>query len=132
MSERIDYTTFFGDTVPARRFYAERDGAHYTLTVVYFSIPIDSHTAISFAAQAIRDKGKSTFYAFDSLDGIPGQVISVEEPDGRHIQAGVYFVDQRLYIAEGSVAPGGPAPSQFVQSIVIRDPEGEQIVLDPD
>ena len=131
--ERIDYTTFFEETVPARLYSAESGVGRYTLTAVYFSqAPTDAHTAISHASEAIRAKGEVTYYAFDSLDGIPGQMISVTEPDGRLIQAGVYFVDQRLYIAEGSVAAGNPAPSQFSQSIAILDPEGDPIVLDPD
>ena len=133
MTERIDYTTFLGETVPARRYYAERGSGRYTLTVVYFShAPTDAHTAISFAAQAIRDKGMPAYYAFADLDGIPGQMLSVTEPDGRIIQASVYFVDQRLYIAEGSVAAGDPAPSQFMQTIQIIGPGGERIILDPD
>ena len=131
MTERIDYATFFGETVPARRYYAERGSARYTLTVVYFThAPTDAHTAISFAAQAIRDKGTPTYYAFDSLDGIPGQMVSVTQPNGRLIQASVYFVEQRLYIAEGSVAAGNAAPMQFMQSILIIDPEGERIIVE--
>ena len=133
MSEGIDYTTFLGETVPARRFTAERGSARYTLTVVYFShAPTDAHTAISVAAQAIRDKGTPTYDAFADLDGIPGQLLSVSAPDGRTIQASVYFVDQRLYIAEGSVVAGDSAPSQFVQSIQIIGPEGGRIILVPD
>jgi len=133
MTERIDYTTFLGEAVPARRYYAERGSSRYTLTVVHFSqAPTDAHTAISFAAQAIRDKGMPTYYAFADLDGIPGHMVSVTEPDGRVIQASVYFVDQRLYIAEGSVAAGDSASSQFMQSILIIGPGGERIILDPD
>ena len=132
-TERIDYTTFFNDTVPARVYSAERGTGRYSLTVVYFSgVPTDSHTAISHAAEAIRAKGEVTYFAFDSLDGIPGQMISATQSDGRIVQASVYFVDQRLYIAEGSVAAGDPAPSQFNQSIRIVGPEGNPIVLDPD
>ena len=77
-------------------------------------------------------KGQLTYYAFHNLDGIPGQVISVTDPDGRLIQACVYFVDQRLYIAEGSVAAGYPPPSHFQQSISIVDPSGRRIILDDD
>jgi hypothetical protein len=133
ISEQIDYTTFFDETVPARLYSVESGTGRYNLTVVYFShVPTDSHTAVSHAAEAIREKGEVTYYAFDSLDGIPGQMISVTEPDGRLVQTTVYFVDQRLYIAEGSVAAGNPAPSQFSQSITIIDPEGDPIILDPD
>ena len=59
-------------------------------------------------------------------------MISVTQSDGRLVQASIYFIDQRLYIAEGSVAAGNPAPSQFNQSILIVDPEGDPIILDPD
>jgi hypothetical protein len=130
--EQIDYKTFFGQTVPARVYSAERGSGRYSLTVVYFAgAPTDSHTAVSYAAEAIRDKGVVTYFAFDSLDGIPGQMISTTQSDGRLIQAGVYFVDQRLYIAEGSVAAGGAAPAQFHQSIRIVDPVGNPIILEP-
>ena len=133
MTERIDYTTFFDQTVPARVYSAERGTGRYSLTVVYFSgVPTDSHTAVSHAAEAIREKGEVTYFAFDSLDGIPGQLISATQSDGRLIQASVYFVDQRLYIAEGSVAAGSAPPAQFNQSIAIVDPEGNPIVLEPD
>ena len=118
--------------MPARVYSAERGSGRYSLTVVYFSgAPTDSHTAVSYAAEAIRDKGDVTYFAFDSLDGIPGQMISATQSDGRLIQASVYFVDQRLYIAEGSVAAGSAAPSQFHQSIRIVDPEGNPIVHEP-
>ena len=133
ITEQAEYMTFFGKTVPARTYSVEDGTGRYTLTAVYFShLPTDSHTAVSHAAEIIREKGEATYYAFDSLDGISGQMISVTEPDGRLIQAGVYFVDQRLYIAEGSVPAGSPAPSQFSQSISIIDPEGDPIILDPD
>src|SRR5918996_285553 len=126
--QQINYTTFFGQTVPARVYSAERGTGRYSLTVVYFSgVPTDSHTAVSYAAEAIRDKGEVTYFAFDSLDGIPGQMISTTQSDGRLIQASVYFVDQRLYIAEGSVAAGSAAPAQFHQSIRIVDPGGNPI-----
>lgn len=132
-TERIDYTTVYGETVPARRYFAERGTGRYTFTVVYFfHSPTDSHTAISFAAQTIRDKGTPTYDAFDNLDGIPGQIVSVTEPNGRRIQAGIYFINQRLYIAEGSVAAGDATPLQFMQSIMFIDPEGERIIPEPD
>lgn len=132
-TERFDYTTVYGKQVPARRYFAERGSGRYTFTVVYFfHSPTDSHTAISFAAQNIRDKGTPTYDAFDNLDGIPGQIVSVTEPDGRRIQAGIYFVNQRLYIAEGSVAAGDATPLQFMQSIMLIGPEGDRIIPEPD
>ena len=130
-SELIEYRTYYEKTVPARVFSAERGTGRYALTAVSFSGDLtDSLTAVSHAAEAIRAKGQPTYYAFANLDGIPGMLVSVTQPDGRIIQAGIYFADQRLYIAEGSVAAGNPAPSQFQQSISINDPEGNRFVLD--
>jgi hypothetical protein len=130
-SERIEYTTYYQDKVPARVFSAERGTGRYTLTCVSFSSnPIDSLTAVMHAVEPIRAKGRVTYQAYHDLDGIPGYVMSITEADGRLIQSAIYFVDQRLYIAEGSVGPGNPAPSQFQQSIRIFGPENNTIVLD--
>jgi len=129
-SERVEYKNFYGKTVPARVFSAERGNGRYVMTVVNFGgEPTDSLTAVSHAADAIRAEGNVTYYAFHQLDGIPGQVVSVTQADGRLVQAGIYFLDQRLYIAEGSVAAGSPAPSHFQQSLIITDGEGEKIDL---
>ena len=133
--EDIQYTNFYGQALPARVFSAssEQWDGQYTLTVVsYSSYPADAHTAIEHAAQAIRDKGEVLYDGFQQLDAIPGQILTVRQEDGRLIQACVYFVEQRLYIAEGSVAAGHPAPSNFQQSISLLDKNGERIVLDHD
>jgi len=130
-SEKIEYTDHYDQKVPARVFSAERATGRYTMTAVSFAgSPTDSLTAVAFAAEAIRAKGTPTYYAFHDLDGIPGLVLSVTQTDGRRIQAGVYFLDQRLYIAEGSVAAGNPAPSHFQQSVNFFGPEGDRTVLD--
>ena len=130
-SERIEYTSYFNDKVPGRVFSAKRGTGRYSLTVASFSgHPIDSLTAVMHAAEPIRAKGRATYYAYHDLDGIPGIVMSITQDDGRLIQAAIYFVDQCLYIAEGSVGAGNPAPSQFQQSIVIFGPEDNRIVLD--
>jgi hypothetical protein len=135
ITEAIEYTSFYERIVPGRTFSGTSDYAdgRYVLTVVHFyNDPIDAHTAISHAAAAIRAKGRVTYDGFQELDGIAGQILSVTQEDGRLIQACVYFFGGRLYIAEGSVAAGNPAPSQFQQSISIIDPEGERIVPDDD
>ena len=133
VAKDIEYTTYYERIVPARVYSAEQGTRRYSLTAVSFSgDPTDSLTAVMHAAEAIRAKGESTYYAFHNLDGIPGLVISVTDPEGRLIQACVYFVDQRLYIAEGSVAAGNPPPSNFQQTISIFDPAGHRIILDDD
>ena len=132
-AEDFEYTTYYGRTVPARRYSAEEGTGRYSLTNVSFSgDPSDSLTAVMHAAEIIRAKGEATYYAFHNLDGIPGMVISVTEPDGRLNQTSIYFVDQRLYIAEGSIAAGNPPPSNFQQTISMFDPTGRRIILDDD
>ena len=131
VSEEIEYMSYYERIVPARIYRAEQGTGRYSIAVVSFSgDPTDSLTAVAHAAKAIRDKGEVLYDAFHDLDGIPGIVLSVREPGGRLIHASVYFVDQRLYISEGSVAAGNPAPAQFQQSISIIDTEGNRIVLD--
>ena len=132
-AEDFEYMTYYGRTVPARRYTATEGTGRYSLTNVSFSgDPSDTLTAVMHAAEALRAKGEVTYYAFHNLDGIPGMVISVTEPDGRLMQASVYFVDQRLHIAEGSVAAGNPPPSNFQQTISMFDPTGRTIILDDD
>ncbi len=133
MAEDIEYTSYYQREVPARVYSAEEGTGRYELTIVSFAgDPTDSLTAQWHASEAIRAKGEVTYFGFQDLDGIPGLLISVSEPDGRLIQACIYFVAQSLYIAEGSVAAGNPPPSNFQQSINIIDPNGERIILDND
>jgi hypothetical protein len=130
VAEDIEYTTFEDRTVPGKRFTVETETGRYTLTAVSFaSDPTDSLTAVSFATAAIRAKGVSTYDNYHALDGVPGWMMSVTEHDGWLLQAFVLFLDQRLYIAEGSVAPGTPPPSNFQQSITVIDPTGERVQL---
>ena len=129
--EEIAYTTRYDATVPAYVFSAEQNTGRYVITVVdYSGQPTDTHTAISHAVQVLREKGEVTYDAFANLDGIPGQQLSLTGPDRRLVQAIVYMFADMLYIAEGSVAAGNPAPSQFQQTISIIDAQGNRIVLD--
>jgi hypothetical protein len=133
IAQDFEYISYYQRAVPARVYSAEEGTGRYVLTIVSFaSDQTDSLTAQWHASEAIRAKGEVTYFGFQDLDGIPGLLISVTEPDGRLIQACVYFVAQRLYIAEGSIAAGNPPPSNFQQSISIIDATGERIILDDD
>jgi len=132
--EDIQYTTYFQRQVPARVYSGETDtGGRYVLTVVAFaSDPTDSLNAIWQASEPIRERGTVTYFDFHDLDGIPGLVISVTEPDGRLVQASIYYVNDRLYIIDGSEPAGNPPPSNFWQSVSLLDPAGNRILLDED
>lgn len=130
MMEDFEYTTSEERTVPGRVYTAETENGRYSLTAASFSgDPTDSLTAVSFAAAAMRAKGVPTYDGYHALDGVPGWMMSVTDPEGRLIQAFILFIDQRLYIAEGSVAAGNPPPSNFQQSITVIDPAGTRIQL---
>jgi hypothetical protein len=132
-AEDIQYTTYYQRQIPARVYSAEAGTGRYVLTIAdYSGDQTDSLTAQWHASLPIRAKGEVTYFGFQDLDGIPGLIISVTEPDGGLIQASVYFVAQRLYIAEGRIGPGNPPPSNFQQSINIIGPDGERIILDDD
>ena len=61
--ERIDYKTFFGQTVPARVYSAERGTGRYALTVVYFSgVPTDSHTAVCVRGRSDPRQGQGDLF----------------------------------------------------------------------
>jgi hypothetical protein len=130
VGEDIEYMTSEGTIVSGRVYTAETETGHYTLTAVSFSgEPTDSLTVVSHATAILRTKGTPTYDGYHALDGVPGWMMSVTGTDGRLIQSFVLFIDQRLYIAEGSVAPGTPPPSNFQQSITVIDPAGERIQL---
>ena len=126
--EDFEFTTERERMVPGRVWRAETDTGRYTLTAVSFTRdPTDSLTAVGPAIAELRTKGTVAYDGYINLDGVPGWMLSITEPDGRLLQAAAYFVDQRLYIAEGSVAPGTPPPSNFQQSIMMYDASGERI-----
>ena len=133
VQEDIQFTTVYQRMVPGRVFRGETETGRYVMTVVsYAGDQTDPLTAVFHAANMIRARGEVTYFDFHDLDGIPGVVISVTEPDGRLVQASLYFIEQRLYIADGSVNAGNPPPSNFWQSIALLDPAGNRIIIDDD
>jgi hypothetical protein len=126
--EDFEFVTQRERMVPGRVWRVENETGRYTLTAVSFTRdPTDSLTAVAPAIAELRTKGTVTYDGYINLDGVPGWMLSITEPDGRLLQAAAYFVDQRLYIAEGSVTPGTPPPSNFQQSIIMYDASGERI-----
>lgn len=126
--EDFEYTNFRERMVPARRFTVETETGRYELTAISFTDdPTDSLTAVSQAIKPIRAKGTPTYDDYINLDGVPGWMISLTQADGSLVQACAYFINQRLYIAEGTVPAGNPPPSNFQQSIQMYDASGKRI-----
>ena len=128
----VVYTTRAGATVPARRFSLDQGGDSHAVTVVDFSAgPAVDADLVEQAAEQLRRKGEVRFQYADEYDpGIPGRQLNIFQSDGRQIRASIYMWDHRLYIAEGSGAPGSSTVLQFEQSIMLLDGDGKELNLD--
>ena len=124
------YITASGASVNAREFLVLDGDGRYSVTVVDFSTrESDESGAIAFAAQTLRAKGEVLYDADLSLDGIPGHQMSVVEKNGRRMMSAIHLYNHRLYITEGSVAPGNMTPQQFQQSVGMIHPDGTVVNL---
>jgi hypothetical protein len=128
----VAYTTNSGSTVPARRFSVELGTDSHAVTVVDFSAgPAVDAGIVEQAAEQLRRRGEVRFQYADEYDpGIPGRQLNIFQSDGRQIRASIYMWDHRLYIAEGSGAPGASTVLQFEQSIMLLDGDGNELNLD--
>ena len=129
--ECTTYTSAQGHALPAQTFLAQDGTGLYKLTVVDFS----GHSALesgaaTHAAEALMHRGRGHHNSYAYMDGLSGHDLSLIEPNGRRLQATIYFFDQRLYIAEGSDLEDAPLPSRFTYSLIITHADGTQLNLD--
>ena len=129
--ENATYVTERGTVLPARIFSAEDGSAYYKLTVVDFShVPSEERGATDHAAETLMRRGEGYHNRHAYVDGLSGHDLSVEQPDGRRLQAIVYLYGHRLYIAEGMDEADAPPPSRFIYSLILTHPDGTQLNLD--
>ena len=132
MARDVRYATSSGAAVSARQFYLEQGADQFTITVVAFPVgpPVDNQ-AVDHAAAQLRQKGEVRFQFADEYDpGLPGRQLNIFQSDGRQLRASVYMWDHRLYITEATAAPGDSDALQFEQSIMLLDPDGNELNLD--
>lgn len=132
MARDVGYATSSGASVPARQFHLERGAHQFTLTVVVLaSGPAVDNAAVDHAAAQLRQKGEVRFQFAEEYDpGLPGRQLNIFQSDGRQLRASVYMWDHRLYITEATAAPGDSDALQFEQSIMLLDPDGNELNLD--
>jgi hypothetical protein len=150
----IGYVTEFGITLPAHVYSADSGASHYSVTVVDYTDAEKIHAAR--AAQCKKDGGESdactndfrgdvqgsivnaswrfiqrntkvTYFAWAVTDNVEGQRLQLANPDGSRTFAAIYRHGTRLYILEGTVPKGAPAPGLFQQSMMFTDEEGKPI-----
>ena len=121
------YASPTGEDLPAHIFAAEEGTSRYRVTVVDFSSREgEQHVAIAHATDAMRQRGEVVVEVYSDLDEVFGPQFMIVEPDAREVMATIVFYNDRLYIAEGSVAPGAAAPAQFQQSMMLLNEDGSR------
>jgi hypothetical protein len=150
----IAWTTEFGIALPAHLYSADSGQSHYSVTVVDYADAEKIHAAR--AAQCKKDGGESdactndfrgdvqgsivnaswrfiqrntkvTYFAWAVTDNVEGQRLQLANPDGSKTFAAIYRHGTRLYVIEGTVPKGAPAPGLFQQSMMFLDEEGKPI-----
>ena len=148
------YTSEFSLNLPARIYSAESGQSRYSVTVVDYANAQNMHNArsqecrknggesdlcqnefrgdvqgsiVNAAWRFIQRNAKVTYFAWAVTDSVEGQRLQLTNPDGSRTFAAIYRHGTRLYILEGTVPKGAPAPGLFQQSLMWIDEEGKPI-----
>lgn len=89
----------------------------------------DIDGSIAYEAWNIRSRhsGEITYDAFGRVDGVPGHQIQILHPDDSRSFIGLYMLDRRLYVLEGTVPGHYPPPGHFQQSLGMLDEMGRRV-----
>lgn len=150
----ITYTTEYGITLPGRVYSYEVGPNRYSVTVVDYADAEKIHTAraeqcqknggdgdicnnpwngdvrgaIAYATwNFLQREAKVTHFASYSADLVEGHRLQLTNADRSRTFAVIHMHENRLYILEGTVAPGLPPPALFQQSLGFLDKEGNRI-----
>ncbi|MGH2399423.1 MAG: hypothetical protein ACRDF6_06215 [bacterium] len=143
-----------GITLPARVYSVENARGRYSMTVVDYKDAEKLHTERSILCKQNKGEGdacmnswrsdvagaiawgtwhflqrnaKVTFYGWFVADLVPGHWLQLLNPDESRTFGAVNMHGTRLYILEGTVSRGAPAPGLFQQSLMFLDDEGKVI-----
>ena len=150
-AEAFIYPTEYRITLPARRYFLERDAHSYSATVVDYSDAVEIHQARVESCQEAggdgdicqddgpeemrgaivhaswnimnRDGADVSHYAHYNSDRVEGHAIRLTNADGSRTSAIVHMHEDRLYILESTVPRGAPAPGIFQISLRFLDRE---------
>jgi hypothetical protein len=148
------YASEFGLMLPARVYSADSGPSRYSVTVVDYADAEKLHAAkaeecrkkggdgdlcqnefrgdvqgsiVHAAWNFIKRDGKVTYFAWAVTDQVEGQRVQLTNPDGSRTFAAIYRHGTKLYILEGTVPRGAPAPGLFQQSLMWLDEEGKPV-----
>jgi hypothetical protein len=150
----ITYETEYSLKLPARVYSVENGPNRYLLTVVDYSDTQAKHAervknckselgggdscgnpwrtelrgAMLHATWNLLQRGgKLTHLNYTVADLVEGHYIQLSNADGSRTFAAIHMHENRLYILEGTVAKGAPAPGLFQQSLQFLDKEGKRV-----
>jgi hypothetical protein len=94
----------------------------------------DIRGSIAYEAWNIRrrNSGEITYDAFGQVDGVPGHQIQILHPDASRSFIGLYMLNHRLYVLEGTVPDDYPPPGLFQQSLGMLDEVGRRVRYESD
>ncbi len=149
--EEITYATEYRITLPGRVYRVEHDSHRYSATVIDYTDAVEIHLARNAACAAAggdgdlcqddgpeemrgaivyaswnimnRDGVEVTQYAYYNSDRVEGNAIRLTNSDASRTSAIVHMHENRLYILEGTVPAGAPAPGIFQISLRFLDGE---------
>ena len=150
----VAYRTEYFISLPAR-VYSYVDGPNrYSVTVVDYSDAEKLHAerlkscraelgdgdscnnparndvrgAIVYATwNLLQRDAKLTHFTFSTADLVEGHQLQLTSADGSRTFAAIHMHENRLYILEGTVPEGSPAPGLFQQSLQFLDKDGNKI-----
>ncbi len=139
----------FDVVLPARVYTVDNDRGRYEITVVDYRDTEERHrtkpgkteansdrslwitdvrASVAHAANNFRTRGgEVTYDAWADIDKIEGHQLQVTNRDRSRSFISIHLHMSRLYILEGTVPEGAPAPGIFQQSLGILDEEGRRI-----
>ena len=152
--QNISYQTESGIMLPGRVYSVDSGQSHYSVTVVDYADAEKVHTAraeqckknggegdacqndwrgdvqgsiVYATAQFLKRNAKVTHYGWTVVDQVEGHRLQLTNADRSRTYAVIHMHEYRLYILEGTVAPGLPPPALFQQSLGFLDKDGRRI-----
>ena len=100
---RIPFEGAGGRRATEAVYYLQQDSERFQVAVFdLLRAGINEPTAIARAAASMREKGEVRLDIAAEVQGHWGHYLSLETHDGRHIVAGLFFRNERLYEIEAS------------------------------
>jgi len=150
----ISYRTEYSITLPGRVYSYENGPNHYSVTVVDYATLetleaervkscraaggdgdscndhslADMRGAIVFATWSFLQRdAKVTHFSYSNVDRVEGHELQLTNADKSRTFVSIHMHENRLYILEGTVPAGAPAPALFQTSLGFLDKDGKGI-----